>query len=186
MAISTGRPQGKIRRSAERVECHLCNKTGVKSWYQRHLKTHKKTKAWVPLLTVEVDAKKGIYCSAKTSCGPMTPIHVTKGQTTECQNEWCRRARQTAVRGGNIAFECEHGRSVPFSIPAIQLSYQLLSLEKMQKENIITQRQAEKVYELLASANNAGTRLVIEIPPSECAVARHRHFSIHTSEKPRY
>ncbi|XP_063420506.1 uncharacterized protein LOC134705715 [Mytilus trossulus] len=185
------------KKSKSKKACQICGKLVSKRWMRSHMKIHKKENDGQNEInqhrhhyTALVDSNSGIYCSATNLSGPLYPVHAIKmtsgaNQDSFCENQQCIDSKDTAKRGGNIAYECAHIRSVPYAVRGKDIILQDTTLMSLKSQNFITEARSAELLQLKETLARSGSPLAVEIPPMENASSRYRYFSVSTGS-PKY
>jgi hypothetical protein len=178
-----------LKRSTLKKPCQICGRLVSSGWLKKHLNTHKSGSKDINLErhhhSVLIDASNGIYSSAVCLRGLATPIHVqkkTSGVENEsvCEHKSCIDAKATAQRGGHMAFECDHLRSIPYARPGRTVDMQTQSLQRMRDDGLITQTRYESLLSHRAKAETKRCPLVVYLPPDDLSSSRYMYLSVFT------
>lgn len=106
-------------------------------------------------------------------------------QDSFCENQQCIDSKDTAKRGGNIAYECAHIRYVPYAVRGKDIILQDTTLMALKSRSFITEARSADLLQMKETLARSGSPLAVEIPPMENASSRYRNFSVSTGS-PKY
>ena len=159
-----------------------------KRWLKYHLKVHDKKTISKSRHhnTVLVDGNKGLYCSSKNLSGRAVPIHVIKKTSGKeplvfCENLTCIYEKQTAERGGNVSYECDHVKSIEHAIAGKVIDLDIAVLDQLVESGFISSSRKALVLDLKASSSNSDSPFVVEVPNLPDASSRYLNLSVYSS-----
>lgn len=175
------------QQQTEKRQCSNCGKYVNRKWMKHHIKTHEKKQITAARhnFSVRIDPNQGIYCSAKSIKGRFIPVHLIKKTSGTspylfCEELTCIEKKQTAERGGNISFECEHIRSAEFAVPGTRVELNTDVLNCLVESGFISENRATQILTLRDNCLSHNCAFVVEIPNPPESSSRFIYLSVYS------
>ena len=149
----------------------MCGRYIGVRWYKKHLEKHytKEEDIYKGRYhhAVVVDDANGIYCVAKRVAGPQYPLHVKKVTSGSGAVSFCEEIQKAAKRGGNVAYECTHLRSIRYALVTSTPSLNDETLDELVGAKYLKEERGTAVKQIRDQAFERNTPLIVLVPEKE-------------------